>query len=123
MMKKETFTCIGCPIGCTLDVTMYDLENIVVEGNLCAIGDRYGKKEIVEPVRMVTSTVLVKNGVDNLVPVKTDKEIDKKLMLDLARSLTNVVVEAPVHIGDVIVENILGSDVNMIATNEVLKKK
>ena len=69
MIKKETFTCIGCPIGCTLEVTMHDLENIVVEGNLCAIGDRYGKKEIVSPVRMVTSTGLVDEGVDSLVPV------------------------------------------------------
>lgn len=123
MVKRENFTCIGCPIGCTLDVTMHDLENIVVEGNLCAIGDRYGKKEIVEPVRMVTTTVFVENGLDNLVPVKTDKEINKDLMIDLAKALMSVRVEAPVYIGDIIVENILGSDVNMIATSEVLKKK
>lgn len=123
MVKKETFTCIGCPIGCTLEVTMHDLENIVVEGNLCAIGDRYGKKEIVSPVRMVTSTVLVEHGVDPLVSVKTDKEINKALMVDLAKALVDVKVEAPVHIGDVLVENILGSDVNMIATNEVLRKE
>lgn len=123
MVKKESFTCIGCPIGCTLDVTMHDLENIVVEGNLCAIGDRYGKKEIVEPVRMVTTTIFVENGINNLVPVKTDKEINKDLMIDLAKALMSVRVEAPVYIGDIIVENILGSDVNMIATSEVLKKK
>ena len=60
-MKKETFTCIGCPIGCTLDVTMIDEDNIIVEGNQCSIGD-------------------------------------------------------------VVVKNVLGSDVNMIATSEVLKK-
>ena len=123
MIKKETFTCIGCPIGCTLEVTMHDLENIVVEGNLCAIGDRYGKKEIVSPVRMVTSTVLVDEGVDSLVPVKTDKEINKTLMVELARALAGVKVKAPVHIGDVRVENILDSGVNMIATSEVLGKE
>ncbi|HHX52515.1 MAG TPA: DUF1667 domain-containing protein [Erysipelothrix sp.] len=123
MIKKETFTCIGCPIGCTLEVTMHDLENIVVEGNLCAIGDRYGKKEIVSPVRMVTSTVLVDEGVDSLVPVKTDKEINKTLMVELARALAGVKVKAPVHIGDVLVENILDSGVNMIATSEVLGKE
>lgn len=122
-MKKESFTCIGCPIGCTLEVTMYDLENIVVEGNLCAIGDRYGKKEIVSPVRMVTSTVFVDGGQDHLVPLKTDKEINKSLMVDLARALKDVRVTAPVHIGDVVVKNILGSDVNMIATSEVLRKE
>ena len=123
MIQKETFTCIGCPIGCTLEVTMHDLENIVVEGNLCAIGDRYGKKEIVSPVRMVTSTVLVDEGVDSLVPVKTDKEINKTLMVELARALAGVKVKAPVHIGDVLVENILDSGVNMIATSEVLGKE
>ncbi|NLC34590.1 MAG: DUF1667 domain-containing protein [Erysipelothrix sp.] len=123
MIKKETFTCIGCPIGCTLEVTMYSEDNIVVEGNLCAIGDRYGKREIVEPVRMVTSSVFVDDGIFNVVSIKTDKEINKKLMIDLAKELQGVRVEAPVHIGDVIVKNILGSDVNMIATSEVLKKK
>lgn len=122
MMKKEQFTCIGCPIGCTLDVTMYDLENIIVEGNLCAIGDRYGKKEIVSPVRMVTTTVMVKDGVDPLVPVKTDKEINKALMVDLAKALAGYEVVAPVHVGDVLFENILDSGVNMIATSEVLSK-
>ena len=118
-MKREQFTCIGCPIGCTLDVTMHDENNIVVEGNLCAIGDRYGKKEIVFPVRMVTSSVWVNNGKSGLVSVKTDKEIDKKHMIDVAKALAHITVEAPVHIGDVIVENILGSGVNMIATAEV----
>lgn len=121
MIKKESFTCIGCPIGCTLDVTMYSEDNIVVEGNLCAIGDRYGKKEIVSPVRMVTSTVLVSNGTNPVVSIKTDKEINKKQIIDLVRSLSDVVVEAPVHIGQVIVSNVLGSDVNMIATSEVLR--
>lgn len=122
MIKKESFICIGCPIGCMLDVTMYSEDNIVVEGNLCPIGDRYGKKEIVEPVRMVTSIVFVEGGIDRLVPIKTDREINKTLMLDLARALKDVKVKAPVYIGDVIVENILGSGVNMIATNEVLAK-
>lgn len=123
MIKKETFTCIGCPIGCTLDVTMYSLDNIVVEGNLCAIGDRYGKKEIVSPVRMVTSTVLVNHGKGPVVSVKTDKEINKTQIMDLVRALSDVVVDAPVHIGQVVVPNILGTDVNIIATSEVLNQE
>ena len=45
MIKKETFTCIGCPRGCTLEVRVHDFENIVVEGNFCGIGDRYGYKD------------------------------------------------------------------------------
>lgn len=122
-MKKETFTCIGCPIGCTLDVTMQDENNIVVEGNLCAIGDRYGKKEIVSPVRMVTTTLLVKDGEMPVVSVKTDKEINKKRIMDLVASLRGLEVEAPIHIGDVLVKNVLDTDVNLIATSEVLTKE
>lgn len=123
MLKRETFTCIGCPIGCQLDVTMYSEDNIVVEGNLCPIGDRYGKKEIVSPVRMVTSTVLVENGMSPVVSVKTDKEINKKRIMDLVYVLRDVKVKAPVHIGDVIFSNILDTDVNIIATSEVLNKE
>ncbi len=121
-MKKETFTCIGCPIGCTLDVTMIDEDNIIVEGNQCSIGDCYGRKEIVEPVRVVTTSVFVEYGVNNVVLIKTDKEINKKLIMKLVKSLKNTSIKAPVHIGDVVVKNVLGSDVNMIATSEVLKK-
>ena len=123
MIKKESFTCIGCPIGCMLDVTMMSEDDILVEGNLCAIGDRYGKKEIVNPVRMVTSTVFVEYGMRPVVSVKTDKEIDKHKIIDLVKELSDVVVKAPVHIGDVLVENILSSGVNMIATSEVLEKE
>lgn len=81
------------------------------------------KKEIVNPVRMVTSTVFVENGMGPVVSVKTDKEIDKHKIIDLVKELSDVVVKAPVHIGDVLVENILSSGVNMIATSEVLEKE
>lgn len=123
MKKQEQFTCIGCPIGCTLEVTMYDENNIEVRNNLCAIGDRYGRKEIVFPVRMVTSSVEVENGDVDLVSIKTDKEIDKSKTMELAAALKGVKVKAPVHIGDIIVENILDSGVNMVATREVLVKE
>lgn len=123
MKKQEQFTCIGCPIGCSLLVTMHDEDNIEVENNLCAIGDRYGRKEIVFPVRMVTSSVVVEGGDVSLVSIKTDQEIDKSKMLEVAAALKGVVVKAPVHIGQVIVENILGTGVNMVATREVLAKE
>ena len=74
-------------------------------------------------IDMVIRTGLVDEGVDSLVPVKTDKEINKTLMVELARALAGVKVKAPVHIGDVLVENILDSGVNMIATSEVLGKE
>lgn len=115
-MKKELI-CIVCPMGCHLEV---DVDNdYQVTGNQCQRGVAYGKKELTNPTRTITSTVKIVGGIYNRLPVKTDKEISKKMIKDVMLLLDSIVVEAPVKMGTVLLENILGTDVNIVASRSM----
>ena len=104
-MEKRELICIGCPLGCPVTVTMEAGEVIKVEGNTCKRGDDYARKEVTNPTRIVTSTVMVEGGKDVTVSVKTKTDIPKEKIFDCVKSLKGVTVQAPVHIGDVILAN------------------
>jgi len=106
-------------MGCALEVELKGKEVISVKGNTCKIGLNYGKKECTNPTRVVTSSVLVSGGKNEIVSVKTEKDIPKNMMLKCVAGLKNVVVKAPVHIGDVVLKNVLSTGVNIIATKNV----
>ena len=118
-MSTRELTCIGCPIGCALVVELKGKEVISVSGNTCKIGENYGKKECTNPTRVVTSSVSVTGGDISVLPVKTEKDIPKDLIYDCVKALKNVVVKAPISIGDVVVKNILNTGVDIIATKNV----
>ena len=118
-MKTVNLICIGCPLGCPLTVEMESNEVKSVSGNTCPRGDAYAKKELTNPTRIVTSTVRVSGGKLAMVSVKTQSDIPKDKIFDCVKALKDVEVPAPVKIGDVIVENIAGTGVNVIATKNV----
>lgn len=121
-MEVKHITCIVCPNGCSMEAEVEDDEVLRVTGNLCLKGMVYAEKEVTNPTRVVTSTVAVEGGVLPRVSVKTKKDIPKDKMMECARELKHVTVKAPVHIGDVIAENIAGTGVNIVATVNVNKK-
>ena len=106
-------------MGCALTVELEGNEVISVIGNTCKRGDDYARKEVTNPTRIVTSTVKVANGVLAAVSVKTEKDIPKGRIFDCVRALKDVTVTAPVHIGDVIMKDVAGTGVNVIATKDV----
>lgn len=114
---KKSLICIACPIGCHLEV---DVENdYKVTGNQCKRGDAYGKKELINPTRIITSTVIVKGGIHNRLPVKTDGEIPKDLIFDIMKQLNNIEVTSPISIGEVIIKDVCNSGVDIIATRSI----
>ena len=108
--------CIVCPRGCHLRVDEND--NYKVSGNSCEKGAEYGRKELTNPTRVVTSTVKV-CGAHRRLPVKTDTSIPKPMIFDAMRLLDGIEVKTPVWIGDVIVKNILGTEANFVATKNM----
>ncbi|MBQ4609985.1 MAG: DUF1667 domain-containing protein [Clostridia bacterium] len=118
-MKTVNLICIGCPLGCPLTVEMEGNEVKSVAGNTCPRGDAYAKKELTNPTRIVTSTVRVAGGKLAMVSVKTESDIPKGKIFDCVKALKEVEVVAPVKIGDVIVENVAGTGVNIVATKNV----
>jgi CxxC motif-containing protein len=121
-MKKEMI-CIGCPIGCYLAVDYFGTTIRGVSGNRCKVGLEYAEKEISDPVRTLTTTVKVKNGHLPLVSVRTSKPIPKNIIFDAMNLLAKLEVEAPIKIGESIVQNILNTGVNIIATKNISKKE
>ncbi|MFL0247294.1 DUF1667 domain-containing protein [Candidatus Clostridium stratigraminis] len=118
-MGKKELTCIGCPLGCSLEVEVDNGQVVKVSGNSCNIGHEYGIKECMNPSRIVTTTVLVENGQDSVVSVKTENDIPKDKIFDCIKALKDIKVKAPINIGDVIVPNILNTGVNIVATKNV----
>ena len=120
-MEDREIICIGCPMGCPLEVKMENGKVIKISGNTCKRGETYAQKECTNPTRILTSSVVVKGGIEVVVPVKTEKDVPKEKLFDCMKELKDVAVQAPVHIGDIILENICGTGVNIIATKEVKK--
>ena len=118
-MEKRDLICIGCPLGCMVTVEMENGEIVNVKGNTCKRGDDYARKEVTHPTRIVTSTVMVDGGTLAQVSVKTKSDIPKGKIFDCVKDLKGVIVKAPVHIGDVIVSNVAGTGVDIIATKNV----
>ena len=118
-MAQETreLICINCPMGCPLTVTLEDGVVLSVAGNTCPRGDAYGRKEVTNPTRIVTSTVPVDGSpTERMVSVKTESDIPKGKIFDVVRALVDVRANAPVEIGDVIVPDVAGTGVAVIAT-------
>lgn len=115
-MEKRELICIGCPMGCPLTVEMNGTEVVSVTGNTCPRGDAYARKEVTNPTRIVTSTVKVEDGKVDMVSVKTKEDIPKGKIFECVKALKGITVEAPVHIGDVILKDVAGTGVDIIAT-------
>lgn len=117
-MKTKELICVSCPIGCAVTVTLDDNNEVVsVTGNTCKRGDSYARQECTHPERMLTSTVKVTGSRLPVVPVKSAKPVPKELLIDCMQEINRVTVQAPVHIGDVVLANILNTGVDIVATN------
>lgn len=115
-MEKRDLICIGCPMGCPLTVEMNGAEVVSVSGNTCPRGDAYARKEVTNPTRIVTSTVMVEGGTVDMVSVKTKEDIPKDKIFECVKALKGIKVQAPVQIGDVILANVAGTGVDIVAT-------
>lgn len=114
-MEKELI-CICCPKGCHLKV---DLETKQVTGNGCPRGAKYGVDEVTNPVRVITTTIRVVDGKHKVVPVKTDKPIPKNLTFKCIEEINKIQIKAPIKIGQIIIENVLDTGANIVATRNI----
>ena len=118
-MERKELICIGCPLGCNLTVEMDGGQVLSVNGNTCKRGDDYARKELTDPRRIVTSTVPGAGGNLPVVSVKTASDIPKGKIRECLCALKGVTLTAPVQIGDVIVENVADTGVDVIATKSI----
>lgn len=97
-------------------------EELVVQGNACPRGKKYGIDEFTHPTRMVPTTVKIKGAFLKRLPVITQDPIPKGKIFDCMEVINQVEVEAPVQLGDVIIKNILDLGVDIIATRSMNEK-
>lgn len=109
--------CIVCPRGCHLHVD----DNMNVTGNSCARGPKYAISELTNPTRMVASTVKVVSQIVKRLPVMTDNPIPKDKIFAVMHEINKVEIKSPIQMRQIIIENVLGLGVNVIATRELLK--
>ena len=111
-------TCINCPVGCRLSVELENGQVVSVTGNTCPRGVTYAKQECVDPLRMVTAVIPVA-GSDMPLSVKTRTPIPKKLISACMQELAAVELRAPVAAGSVVLANVCGTGIDVIATKAV----
>ena len=116
-MEKIEMICINCPLGCALTVER-DGDNFKVSGNTCPRGEKYAVNELTHPVRTLTTTVAVANREGAYLPVKTAKPISKGKLFEAMALVNSTKAQAPIKIGDVIIENMLG-EADLVAASDV----
>ncbi len=116
---EQTITCINCPVGCRMTVTLSDQgEFVSVTGNTCPRGAKYAQQECTLPERMITAVIPVA-GCETPLSVKTASPVPKKQIAAIMAELAGVQVSAPVEIGQVVLPNVLETGVNIIATRSL----
>lgn len=118
-MESTTMTCINCPIGCFLTVSLEDGKVVGVTGNQCKRGVAYAEMESTNPTRMMCTTVRLRGGAVAQLPVKTRSPIPKAMTVACSRALADVELEAPVALGQVVMADICGTGVDVVATRSV----
>jgi CxxC motif-containing protein len=113
------YLCIGCPLGCRLEVEEEDGAIVEVRGFSCKLGKEYAEREHTDPRRMVSSTVRVANGLWARLPVKTNRPVPKDKVRAVCRALRQISIAAPVSMGDVIAANILDSGADIVAARDM----
>jgi CxxC motif-containing protein len=119
-VAEVNIICIGCPMGCTATLTIGgDGEITAIVGCECKAGQKYVVEEYKNPVRVLTATVVTQGSPQPLLPVRTAAPILKmKLMLGMG-VLAKARVKPPVKIGDVVIPNLLGTGVDVVATSDL----
>ncbi|RLF43438.1 MAG: molybdopterin oxidoreductase [Thermoplasmata archaeon] len=121
-MEIKKMTCILCPLGCRMEVSIEKNKIIRIEGNSCPRGEMYARQEVEAPSRIVISVVKCRDCNLPVISVKTEKPVPKERIREVIDSLAEVEVEPPVNVGDIIVEDVAGTGVNVIATRRAWKK-
>lgn len=121
MAKTETkaVICVACPLGCHVQVTMEGGRPVKALGAQCRKGLEYAAQEIQDPVRVLATTVPVTGGILPLLPVRTEGPVPRRMLRACMLALAQCRVQAPVRAGQIILENIAGTGVRVIASRDL----
>lgn len=119
------FNCTTCPSECLLTVEVErDADGHVAEvrsvtGNSCPRGDKFAHQELTCPMRVLTTTVAVSGGDEALLPVRTAEAIPLELHAQAMALIRGLVINVPIHMGDIILPNLLNTNIDLIASMDI----
>lgn len=120
ILELKHMICIACPLGCRLNIYEdNNEEGFVVSGNKCSRGNDYAVKEMTNPTRVLTTTVKISKSLLSRVPVRTNGEIPKSLIYEAMKLIKCIEINAPVKIGQVLIDNILNTGVDVVASRSM----
>ena len=119
---EKLIICTVCPQGCRITVTGEGSDIASVSGFTCARGEAYARQEFVCPVRILTGSVRTCDCAEPLLPVRSADRIPRDKIPECMEILRTVKVKPPVHIRDVVVKDILGTGVDIVASGELAAK-
>ena len=114
----KTITCICCPKGCLVTLDTENPEE-TIKGFGCPQGKEYAISELTHPMRTISSTVEIKGGLHPRIPVKTNGNIPKEKIFEVMDEINKISVESPVKCGDILLENVLDTGVNILACRDM----
>ena len=117
--EKKHFVCVVCPIGCEIDVVHDGGKVISMEGNECKKSEEFVNQELIEPMRILTTTIRIQGARWAVIPVRSDKAVPKRLFPQIMKQLRRIELQAPVNMLDVVVKDIVGTGANIIATRNM----
>lgn len=115
-MEIKNLTCVECPMGCKIEVSVENGIAVSVKGNSCPRGKLYAENEVVRPLRVLTTTVRSLSG--EMIPVKTDGAVPRDEVFNLMKKINETHPLLPIKLGDILIEN-LYDGVNLVATKTV----
>lgn len=119
------FNCTTCPSECLLTVEVKRgadgavAEVYSVAGNSCPRGDKFAHQELTCPMRVLTTTVAVSGGDEDLLPVRTAEAIPLALHAQAMNLIRGLVIEAPIRMSDVVLPNLLDTGTDLIASMDI----
>lgn len=114
---KVKLTCIECPKGCKLIIDKDN--NYIVSGFGCIKGKEFGERELINPLRVVTSTVKIIGGRYKRLPVKTKEAVPKDKIFEVMNHIKKIEVESPIDLGTVIIKNVANTGIDIISTTKM----
>ena len=119
MPSENKITCIVCPISCKIQFKTDGTHFEIIDGNKCIKGIDYTRNEALDPRRMLTSLVSVKNGKWPLVSVKSSKPVPKNMVFSILSEIRKTIVNAPVKSGQTIIKNVSNTDIDILSTKSI----
>lgn len=115
----DRLTCILCPVGCELEVRRDEVGELQIQGSQCDKGVPFAVEEVLHPKRNLATSVPVKGTKTKMVSVRLSGPVPRDMIFPILAEIARLRPLAPVRRGQILIADVLGTGVDVIATRTV----